>query len=141
MVDYNNPALTVELQIETGDWAVGSALEAVRDFITCAHCGPDAEARLCIVVEELVANLVEHGNAPPESEIVLKLAAIGADIALTLSDQGVPFDIRTAGIPDTIPPDRGGGAGIALVLSWAHVIDYVQVDGRNVLTLVISNNV
>ncbi len=140
-MDYNNPALTAKTRFRADGGAVSKALELARDFIERAGCGPDAEARLCIIVEELVANLVEHGNAPPESEIVLKLAAIGADIALTLSDQGVPFDIRTAGIPDTIPPDRGGGAGIALVLSWAHVIDYVQADGRNVLTLVISNNV
>ena len=140
-MDYNNPALTAKTRFRADGGAVSKALESARDFIERAGCGPDAEARLCIIVEELVVNLIDHGGAALDSEIELELAAIGADIALTLSDQGVPFDIRTAGIPDTIPPDRGGGAGIALVLSWAHVIDYVQVDGRNVLTLVISNNV
>lgn len=140
-MDYNNPALTAKKRFAADAGAVSKALELARDFIERAGCGPDAEARLCIIVEELVVNLIDHGGAAPDSEIELELAAIGADIGMTLSDKAVPFDIRTAVIPDSIPPDRGGGAGIALVLSWAHVIDYVQVDGRNVLTLVISNNV
>lgn len=140
-MDYNNPALTAKARFSADDGAVRKALELARDFIERAGCGGDAEARLCIIVEELIANLVEHGNAAADSEIALELAAIGADIGLTLSDAGMPFDIRTADVPVEIPPERGGGAGIAMILNWAQVIDYTQVDGRNVLTLVIPNHV
>jgi anti-sigma regulatory factor (Ser/Thr protein kinase) len=140
-MDYNNPALTAKARFSADDGAVRKALELARDFIERAGCGGDAEARLCIIVEELVANLVEHGNAAADSEIAIELAAIGADIGLTLSDAGMQFDIRTADMPVEIPPERGGGAGIALILNWAQVIDYTQVDGRNVLTLVIPNHV
>lgn len=140
-MDYNNPVIAIESRFPADDGAVRKALESARDFAGRVACGGDTEARLCIIVEELVANLIEHGNAPPESEIMLELAAIGSDIGLTLSDEAVPFDIRAAEIPANIPPERGGGAGISLVLSWARVIDYVRVDGRNVLTLVISSHV
>lgn len=140
-MDYNNPALTAKARFSADGGAVRKALELARDFIERAGCGTDAEARLCIIVEELVANLVEHGNAAADSEIGLELAAIGADIGLTLSDASTPFDLRIANLPSEVPPERGGGAGIAMILNWAQVIDYAQVDGRNVLTLVIPNHV
>lgn len=139
-MDYNNPALTARAQFSADRSAIGKALELVRDFVCRVQCGEDAEARLSIIVEELVANLVEHGDASADSEIRLEVSALGAEIALSLSDAGTPFDPRTADVPDEIP-ERGGGAGLALVRHWAREIDYVRVDGRNVLTLIISNDV
>lgn len=120
--------------------SVSLAVEHARGFIRRAECGPDAEARLCIMIEELVANIIEHGNAPPESEIGLRIDSLGGDIGATLSDAGTPFDPREAAAPGPLPPERGGGAGIALVLAWAAHVDYARVDGRNVLTLVIPSN-
>lgn len=139
-MDYNNPALTAAAQFFAGRNAVGKALELVRDFVIRANCGDDAEARLSIVVEELVANLVEHGDAPADSEIRLEVSALGADVFVKLSDAGTPFDPRLAELPGEIP-ERGGGAGLALVRHWAREIGYVSADGRNVLTLIISNDV
>lgn len=140
-MDYNNPALMASARFYANTLATAKALELVRDFVARANCGADAEARLSIIVEELVTNIVEYGSAPPESEIGIEIAAIGADIGLMLSDAGKFFDLRNAAIPAEIPPERGGGAGIALVLSWASVIDYAAADGRNVLRLVIPNHV
>lgn len=139
-MDYNNPALTARTQFSADREAVGKALELVRDFVDRAQCGADAEARLAIIVEELVANLIDHGDAPADSEIRLEVSALGAEIGVTLSDAGTPFDPRSAELPDEIP-ERGGGAGLALVRHWAREIDYVSADGRNVLTLIISNDV
>ncbi len=140
-MDYNNPALTAFVRIPADTLAAAKALELVADFVQRANCGADAEARLAIIVEELVANIVEHGAPPPESDIAIELAALGADIGLMLSDAGSFFDMREASAPADIPPERGGGAGIALVLNWANVIAYEAVDGRNVLRLVIPNHV
>lgn len=140
-MDYNNPALTAKIVLPADGNTTRKALEWVRDFVARAHCGADAEAKLSIIVEELVANIIEHGDPLPDSDIGIELSAIGTDIGLTLSDAGTFFDPRTADVPAEIPPERGGGAGIALVLSWSHVINYSRIDGRNVLTLVISNDV
>lgn len=140
-MDYNNPALTASAWIPADTLATAKALELVADFVQRSNCGADAEARVAIIVEELVANIVEHGCPPPDSDIAIELAALGADIGLTLSDAGSFFDIRRAVAPAEIPPERGGGAGIALVLSWANVIGYEAEDGRNVLRLVIPNHV
>jgi anti-sigma regulatory factor (Ser/Thr protein kinase) len=140
-MDYNNPALTASVRFPANSQATVKALELVADFVARANCGGDAEARIAIIVEELVANIVEHGAPPPDSDIAIELAALGADIGLTLSDAGSFFDIREAATPADFPPERGGGAGIALVLNWANVIGYAAVDGRNVLRLVIPNHV
>jgi anti-sigma regulatory factor (Ser/Thr protein kinase) len=140
-MDYNNPALTAKIRLLVDGSTTRKALELVRDFVTRAQCGSDAEAKLSIIVEEMVTNIVEHGAPPPDSEITIELSAIGTDIGLTLSDAGTFFDPRTADAPAELPPECGGGAGIALVLSWSRVISYARIDGRNVLTLVIPNDV
>jgi serine/threonine-protein kinase RsbW len=136
-MEYNHPTVSVDVRLRAQHRAIADAIGHARDFIRRADCGPDAEARLCIIVEELIANIIEHGGAAAESEIALRIDAIGADIGLTLSDAGIPFDPRRAHVPGEAPPDRGGGAGVALILSWAAQVDYARVDGRNVLTLVI----
>ncbi len=140
-MDYNNPALTAKIRLPADGNTTRKALEWVRDFVARAHCGADAEAKLSIIVEELVTNIIEHGCPPSDSDIGIELSAIGADIGLTLSDAGAVFDPRTANAPAQIPPERGGGAGIAIVLSWSRVLDYSRIDGRNVLTLVIPGHV
>jgi serine/threonine-protein kinase RsbW len=136
-MEYNHPTVSIDVRLAARQQAVAEAIGHARDFINRADCGADAEARLCIIVEELVANIIEHGSAPAMSEIGLRIDAIGADIGLTLSDAGIPFDPRSVDSPAEVPPDRGGGAGIALVLGWASHADYARIDGRNVLTLVI----
>ncbi len=140
-MDYNNPALTAKIRLLIDSNTTRNVLELVRDFVARAQCGRDAEAKLSIIVEELVTNIVEHGVPPPDSDIAIELSAIGAEIGLTLSDSGTFFDPRSVDAPAEIPPERGGGAGIALVLSWSNVINYARIDGRNVLTLVIPNDV
>lgn len=140
-MDYNNPALTAKASFPADSAAIAKALELARDFIVRAACGPDSEARISIIVEEIVANIVEHGKAPPESVIEVELTALGADIGLTIADSGTFFDMREADLPEDAPPERGGGAGIALILHWAQVIGYERVDGRNVLRLLVSDHV
>ena len=136
----NNPALTAAQAFKANNSAVSRALAVVGDFLASANCGADAEAKLAIVVEELVANLIEHGNCPRDSEIELELAALGADIGVTLCDAGTAFDPRAFDSDAHVPPERGGGAGIALVKAWATITGYECGNGRNILRLVIREH-
>ena len=136
----NNPALTTAKAFKVDYAAVSHALALVGEFMASANCGVDAEAKLAIVVEELVANLLEHGNCPGDSEIRLELAALGADIGVTLCDAGTAFDPRAFDPDAYLPPERGGGAGIALVKAWASIIGYESGNGRNILRLVIREH-
>nr|WP_232307140.1 ATP-binding protein [Sphingomonas sp. Y57] len=112
-----------------------AGVDAVHGF--CAEAGLDGSdvARLAIIVEELVTNLIEHGGAGAAEAIELSLAwrDEGA-VALVLSDGGGAFDPREAP-HDVAIPDRGGGAGLNLVRAWASILDYRSEGGRNRMEL------
>ena len=87
-----------------------------------------------MVVEEWVANVVEHGAPPAGARIVLRLRLSEGLLRVRISDSGRPFDPRTSTFegPD---PERGGGAGLALIASFCRVVDYARRAGRNRLVL------
>lgn len=115
--------------------APAHALATVRDFAQAAALGEDDAARLAIIVEELVVNLLDHGDVAG-TVIALTLRLEGGAVRLTLADAGRFFDPRTADPPTTVP-ERGGGVGLALVNAWTQIIDYAQEDGANRLDLML----
>ena len=125
-----NDPVTRRLPVD--ETTVAAALELTRDFAVAAHVTDDTSARLAIIVEELVLNLIDHGGA--RGEIAIALSADTDAISLILIDSGAPYDPRHAAIPATIP-DRGGGVGLALVGAWARIVDYTRTEGRNRLIL------
>lgn len=119
---------------ERGPNAVATALAAAGEF--CERTGIGGCPALAVIVEELVVNLVEHDGGSADDRIELQLAHDGDRIRLTLSDGGAPFDPRLAEQAD-LPPDRGGGAGLALVRAWSRIELYTRIGGRNHLQLLI----
>lgn len=117
-----------------GAGAVVRLLAVARLFAEDAGLAHDAADRLAVVVEEWAANVVEHGQAPAGSLIVLRLEQDGSRVCLTFTDAGIAFDPRDAehGGPN---PERGGGAGIALIGAWSEIEDYRRRRGRNRLRL------
>ncbi|TAK14028.1 MAG: ATP-binding protein, partial [Rhizorhabdus sp.] len=91
-------------------------------------------ARLVIIIEELVTNLVEHGGVAADGMIELVLTQQAGAIGIALSDSGIAYDPRSDD-PDAAMPDRGGGAGIDLIKAWAEIIDYGSRNGQNRLLL------
>ncbi len=139
MID-NNPELTTSATFAV-DWqSVRYALDLVNGFLRGFDFNVDVRARLAIVVEELVANVVEHGACPPDRPMTLALSVEGKNIAVGLSDYGTCFDISAAEIIGSVPPVQGGGAGIALVRHWSREISYSRTDGRNVLNLILPTH-
>lgn len=81
-----------------------------------------------------MANVVEHGGPQDGARIVLRLRLVEGVVLLSVSDGGRPFDPRTAAF-DGPDPDRGGGAGLALIGSLCRITGYVRRAGRNRLIL------
>ena len=106
----------------TGDDAVTQASDAARAFGELQWLGEDELARLSIVIEELIANLYEHGGVSRDQEVRLELASEPQGIRVTIIDPGTPFDPRQPLLRDR--PERGGGAGIDIVRAWAQLISY-----------------
>jgi serine/threonine-protein kinase RsbW len=126
--DSNSASVTIRCKGET---ALQEAVEAARLFGIDVRLGTGDAARLAIIVEELVVNLVEHGGATVIGAVELSLAwEAGGPISLVLIDGGIAFDPRVADAGAAIP-DRGGGAGLNLVRAWATIVDYHSDGDRN----------
>ena len=125
---------TIEARFPADDAAPAAALATARTFAGRARIAAADAARLAIVVEELVCNVVEHGEPRAGSAIALTIARDGAMLRLTISDEGAPFDPGRAVAP-AATPDRGGGAGLAIVLRWTRIERYERVLGVNSLVL------
>ena len=116
--------------------ALGDAVAATRRYASDHLLGPRDEARLCIIVEELITNLIEHGGADIERPIGIDLGRARDAVTLVIEDEGRGFDPRDLPDGNTIP-DRGGGAGLRLVAAWSEVVGYERDGGRNRLKLVV----
>lgn len=137
MVD-NNPRFAASANFCL-DWqTVSHALDLLEGFLNRQAVDDDIRARLAIIVEELVANIVEHSGSPADQPISLTFERSGAEIMITLSDSGVAFDPCGHVLRGELPPERGGGAGLAFVQSWARSMSHNRADGRNTLKLVIA---
>ncbi|MCL6698330.1 ATP-binding protein [Sphingomonas sp. NSE70-1] len=107
----------------SGDRAIIEATEAAREFGESQWLNDDELARLCVVVEELVANLYDHGGLSAKDEVALDFQVEPEGIRVCISDTGAAFDPwqapRKAGAPE-----RGGNVGIDIVREWASYISY-----------------
>ncbi|HEX7761143.1 MAG TPA: ATP-binding protein [Caulobacteraceae bacterium] len=114
--------------------AVSRASRLAHSFAARADLEPIAAGRLAVVVEEWVANVVEHGGPQDGARIVLRLRLIEGVVLLSVSDAGRPFDPRTSAFNGP-NPERGGGAGLALIANLCRIAGYARRAGRNRLVL------
>ena len=125
----------VECQLQ-GSKAVRDALGAAHRFGEVQQLSEDQLARLCIIIEELIANLYDHGGLTEEDKVEMSLGREPDGIRIIIADPGKPFDPRSAA-PRRERPARGGGAGIDIVRSWAHFVDYSATQDGNRLELML----
>ena len=120
--------------VTVGPAGVSRAADAARAFTAAAGLDAPAAARLAVVVEEWVANVVEYGAPPAGARIVLRLRLAGGLLQVSISDPGRPFDPRGVAF-DGPNLERGGGAGLALIAGLCRVVGYGRRAGRNRLVL------
>lgn len=110
------------------------ALAVSRRFSEAAGLGPDCADKLAVIVEEWVANVVEHGALPSRSRIGISLACEAQIVRVTVTDAGQVFDPREA-VFEGPNLERGGGAGLELIRAWSRIAAYGRRAGRNRLVL------
>jgi anti-sigma regulatory factor (Ser/Thr protein kinase) len=109
--------------------AILAALEVAERFAVQAALTPAAAARLRIVVEELVSNVLRHGGASSEIALDLVLSTAQGHVQLALADDGPAFNPNAERQFEGPDRERGGGVGLALIRSWAQQIHYTR-DGE-----------
>jgi serine/threonine-protein kinase RsbW len=124
---------TTDLRFRGAD-GLKAALSRSLLALDAMRLAPADHGRLAIMVEELLANLFDHGRTRPDSVIVLRLARHADHVQLVLEDGGLAFAPASAD-PEAPIPERGGGAGLALVRAWAEQLSYAAGPQLNRLEL------
>ena len=112
--------------------AIVEAVEASRRFGEAQLLTKAELARLCIIVEELLANLYDHGGVTEKDAVAFRLSRDAEAIVVLIDDPGTsfnPWSVRTA------QANRGGGAGVRLIQAWAELISYHSSGQGNQLQL------
>jgi serine/threonine-protein kinase RsbW len=103
---------------------------------------PEQIARLDVCLNEVLANVLDHGGASARSapiglRLVTKRNPDGAGAALTVTDSGMAFDplaVSPALRPQTLAEATPGGLGLVMLRANADSLSYERAEGRNQLT-------
>jgi anti-sigma regulatory factor (Ser/Thr protein kinase) len=110
------------------------AVATAGAFASAAELSPGDTARLAVVVEEIVANLFDHGGLAEGGTADLSIARADGAIMLLLIDRCAAFDPNGCG-RRAEHDERGGGVGLDLVRAWTDRFDYSSDGGQNRLSL------
>jgi anti-sigma regulatory factor (Ser/Thr protein kinase) len=125
---------------------LSSYLPVAQDVETfCAGHGLPKSTRfnVCLIVEELVLNQIDHATGPATDCLDLRIDVEPSRVVIVLEDDADPYDPRLAPVFDKTRPleDRGPrGMGLQLVRSMAEEVEYGRVNGRNRLQVAIPSN-
>jgi serine/threonine-protein kinase RsbW len=113
----------------------------VREFVREQGIAADEAARILILLEELLTNLMKYGHPdraePGQAEIVLALD--GSRLEIEFIDDGCAFDPLAAPPPDldeALEDRQVGGLGIHILRSLTDEARYERRGETNVIRLV-----
>ena len=115
----------------------GKSLDIIDAILQTKEVAPVADAwnRLCVVVEELVLNIVDYSHS---DYLVVEIMRDDKSLTLRFRDGGVPFNPLEREFPDfSIPMEdrKIGGLGIYMVIQYMDDVAYEHTGGENILTV------
>jgi anti-sigma regulatory factor (Ser/Thr protein kinase) len=122
---------------------VTTAQDAASQFLTGHGIGDKAQFNVGLVLEEVLANIIQHGY--DEELKKTRENDIGVEVRLSLADDGIILDIQDNGrpfnplevaqpvLPRTLGEAKIGGLGILLIRKAAQHLAYQWRDNRNCL--------
>ncbi len=135
------PNPTFQIQFLNNFEALARATESALQFLAQAAASAGAVNAANLALEEMATNIIKYGyDDQATHEILLRLELVPGAIALTLEDDGHPFDPLRAPEPDIHLPleeREPGGLGIHLIRKMAQRMAYERSGGRNRLTIAI----
>jgi serine/threonine-protein kinase RsbW len=112
--------------------------EAADQLAVEAGLDEDERFHIAMAVREATINAVLHGNEyDPARHIEVSLENTGADLKITIADEGRGFD--PGKVPDPLAQEnllRGTGRGIFLIRSLMDEVHFRQLHPGTELTLV-----
>ena len=111
----------------------------VRDFATGVHFDSIKAKELELAAEEILINIIKYAYPDTAGSIEVSCEHHDKSISITVVDEGVPFNILAAKMPNTSLPleEREiGGMGIFLMRQFVDDITYTYTHGKNKVTLI-----
>ena len=115
---------------------VDRAAAWLDEFAAGADVPAEVTAKLQVVLDEVLSNVIRHGA--PGGEVVLALRRHSETVELEVTDDGPQFDpTQFVSVPAQVrvAERRVGGAGLLFVRALMDEVSFVHQDGRNRLTL------
>lgn len=116
-----------------------TVIEFVESACSAAGVNPDRQFDIVLAIEEAASNVFEHAYRGKAGQLTIRLAAVGADLHVTLIDTGRSFDPTAIASPDTSVPleERPvGGLGMHLMHKLMDEVSYTFAPDGNTLIMV-----
>lgn len=119
---------------------VFETLDLCEETLREAGLRNDVRADVRLVLEELMVNMVHHGNRPAGEGIIgLRMTVVKEAVLVELNHDGAPFDPLQFGSPtltgDLADREDDGGLGIHLVRAMSSELNYTHDEDGNHLQL------
>ena len=129
----------LKLQIKNSFGSVHSANELASQWLTDRGAPAEIQNFANLAIEEFATNTIKYGYDDTNEHVIeVNLSLLGGELALTIIDDGHPFNPLEAPEPQLDLPveDRPvGGLGIYLVRKMSDRMQYVREWNRNSLKL------
>jgi anti-sigma regulatory factor (Ser/Thr protein kinase) len=115
---------------------------ALTEFLTEEGIPTKVVNRVRLVVEELVVNVIDHAYDDEDAHMIMVgLRTEPHRVAITIEDDGKPFDPRNAPSPPLsgkLEERTTSGHGIYIVKHMTNLLDYARAGDRNRVRAVIE---
>jgi anti-sigma regulatory factor (Ser/Thr protein kinase) len=121
----------IELRIDQWPQGLAQIRSALQALAAQGHLGDEVGEAFLLALEELVANVFEHGAG---DEVYLSIVCDGRKLDAELVDSGPAFNPLAADDPDIhagIDERPVGGLGVFLVKSLMDRVHYRRSEGHN----------
>jgi anti-sigma regulatory factor (Ser/Thr protein kinase) len=132
----------IEAEIPVSAPAISQFAEQTSDFLDSKGIDARTVHHVCVVLDELLTNLISHAGAP-EQRAAIRIWIEPEGVQGQIIDSAPPFDPRSGPDPDIsagIGERPIGGLGLYLVRKFTSAIDYVCRDGRNYTTFLVPRS-
>jgi len=123
---------------------IATVIAKFGEFATEHELPPAMTQKMSIAFDDLLNNVVSYAFPDEgEHEIEIRAGLVRAQLTVTISDDGIPFNPLSIQAPDTsvsLEDREVGGLGIHLVRGMVDDISYQRRINKNVLSVVMYIN-
>ena len=118
---------------------VGRAVSWVSEISSTIEFSADLRFAIELCLEEALANLILHGQAPDgRKDIAITFCADAGRATIQITDRCSPYDTANVALPEPrgLDDPGEGGRGLRLLRTFATELSYETTAERNTLTMI-----